>query len=665
MERFLLNLGKLSLIGGTVIGVMFAVRPLWRERYGARVRCWLWLVLSLIMLLPIDYSVRNVPVRVEAPAQHTIILSQGRPAVVRTEEGSPIAPATEQSEQGGEDAVFPAPPEMPGVSLTAVLFWGYLAGAAVYVTVQWVNYARFRRLVRRWKREITREEYKAMLQETAQALSCPAPNLWVCEALTTPVLVGLVRPVLLLPHESYRKAELRFILRHELCHLKRRDMLYKLVLTAAGTLHWFNPMMYLMLRQADEDIELSCDSAATAGFDRAERVEYSRTLLAAAQAKPHTVPVTTCFGSTTRRLRRRITNVLGEQKKRGVGIAVLVLAVMLLASCAISWGGRETPQSTDGGKTYGSMEDYVSTLMDTAKEKGVDYTVVPEDSAGTGERQKVHDTVEDVRLDWLKQTGTVEGLTQDGTLEVWEYNYVMKPTNAAGYDLASAMIGGMYQTDDGYADFEGQGGHYVFALRTGEGRYTILKDNIVNDGFDLYGYHESVEEALYDWYVDYAGLNLSKYGIANLVDGTVEDAYGGVAEAVPAHRQDGDGWHLYIPVTGWEQTAEGGQWRSSYKTGSELSVSKSVDSVETMEEFYRAGGQTKNKDGAWCTKNESGTQFASYLQAAPGGGCYIIQTCWTPVEDETPDQQGYSKKKQVGREEKELRAMALHFTMDS
>ena len=179
-----------------------------------------------------------------------------------------------------------------------------------------------------------------MLSNTARDLGVSAPEMIVCEAISTPAVTGLLRPRLLLPHERYDVQELRYILRHELCHLKRRDMLLKLVLLAANAMHWFNPVVYLMLRQADEDIELACDSAATDGLELPERAAYSRTLLAAVQSSVRALPATTCFGGTVERLKRRITNVLGAQKKRGLGIVALVLALTLTAGCAVSWGER-------------------------------------------------------------------------------------------------------------------------------------------------------------------------------------------------------------------------------------------------------------------------------------------------------------------------------------
>lgn len=46
---------------------------------------------------------------------------------------------------------------------------------------------------------------------------------------------------------------------HELVHLKRRDLIYKLIIFIGTTIHWFNPVIYLMSKISFEDLELSCD----------------------------------------------------------------------------------------------------------------------------------------------------------------------------------------------------------------------------------------------------------------------------------------------------------------------------------------------------------------------------------------------------------------------
>ena len=347
MEQFLLNLLKTSLLGALAIMLMLVSKPLWRERYRAKARCWLWLALAVFLLFPVDFSVKNAPVQAAPPQDYTLFVGTDKTTIQSTDHlFGEMAEKSGQTSMQVRDSIIARPVTDPAqkttryIPVTTILFYGYLAGAAAFLLYEGVSYARFRRTVRRWSGSVTRGDYRALLDETARSLSVNAPKMLICEAVTTPAVTGLFRPTLLLPHERYELPELRYILRHELCHLKRRDMLFKLVLLAANAMHWFDPVVYLMLRQADEDIELACDSAATDDLDRAERAAYSRTLLAAVQSNVRALPATTCFGSTVERLKRRITNVLGAQKKRGLGVVALVLALTLTAGCAVSWGER-------------------------------------------------------------------------------------------------------------------------------------------------------------------------------------------------------------------------------------------------------------------------------------------------------------------------------------
>lgn len=354
METFLLNLLKTSLLGSLAILAMLVLKPLWRERYRAKTRCWLWLALAAFLLLPVDFSVKNAPVQAAPPKDYTLFVGTDKTTIQSTDNlFGDMAEKSGQSPAQVRDTIIQRPVTNPEqkttryIPVTTILFYGYLAGAAAFLLYQGVSYALFRRTVRRWKRDVARADYAAMLSDTARDLGVSAPEMIVCEAISTPAVTGLLRPRLLLPHEHYDVQELRYILRYELCHLKRRDMLLKLVLLAANAMHWFNPVVYLMLRQADEDIELACDSAATDGLELPERAAYSRTLLAAVQSSVRALPATTCFGGTVERLKRRITNVLGAQKKRGLGVVALVLALTLTAGCAVGWGERAQTQKND------------------------------------------------------------------------------------------------------------------------------------------------------------------------------------------------------------------------------------------------------------------------------------------------------------------------------
>lgn len=811
METFLLNLLKTSLLGSLAILAMLVLKPLWRERYRAKTRCWLWLALAAFLLLPVDFSVKNAPVQAAPPKDYTLFVGTDKTAIQSTDNlFGDMAEKSGQSPAQVRDTIIQRPVTNPEqkttryIPVTTILFYGYLAGAAAFLLYQGVSYALFRRTVRRWKRDVARADYAAMLSDTARDLGVSAPEMIVCEAISTPAVTGLLRPRLLLPHERYDVQELRYILRHELCHLKRRDMLLKLVLLAANAMHWFNPVVYLMLRQADEDIELACDSAATDGLELPERAAYSRTLLAAVQSSVRALPATTCFGGTVERLKRRITNVLGAQKKRGLGVVALVLALTLTAGCAVSWGERaqknddpfadksytvdtllyEAPGFTDGftdgtypsfrtttntagekyvtlcdawGSTsiYGPMEEYTLekqsfyALFGSTKASPVDDLIQNNKSAWSGHceeasdgqpnqvyllKQKdgsvylglagdyeedgselfcsvfrlneqvnpiyasmddyaaacvedlkkgtmtysvsenndyasrsIEDTVADVRVTQLEQADSLGNLSPDGTvLELWYFQYEMKPTNEAGMQID--VIGGQELTDDGYLNENWTHYltvlHYTYGEKTG---YQVIGTYTGNDGLWYNGCSYSGEEKYYlhDFYVDYAGLDLPKMFIPDLLNDTAADGYGR-ANQCEARLISGDGsYYFYAPITAWACNPGTEFWYSRYDTGSYFNAKKLEQSLdEAKAEWESTGAKAEKTDAGWrFVTHEGMSNTIVTLFDAPDGTCYEVTTHWTFDGSTEENQWGWNRDRAVEGEAAILQAMTDSFTI--
>ena len=820
MEQFLLNLLKTSLLGALAILLMLVSKPLWRERYRAKARCWLWLALAAFLLFPVDFSVKDAPVQAAPPQDYTLFVGTDKTTIQSTDHlFGDMAEKSGQTSTQVRDSIIARPVTDPAqkatryIPVTTILFYGYLAGAAAFLLCQGVSYVRFRRTVRRWRSGVTRGDYRALLQYTARSLNVTAPEMFVCEAISTPAVTGLFRPTLLLPHEGYDLNELRYILRHELCHLKRRDMLLKLVLLAANAMHWFNPVVYLMLRQADEDIELACDSAATDGLDRAERAAYSRTLLAAVQSHVRALPATTCFGGTVERLKRRITNVLGAQKKRGLGVVALVLALTLTAGCAVSWGerGRKDDDLFDGSRynpvfvtgnaeltigknfrplyyvsdesgtyfrlsreggvntvtmiydgeemsfspmesvtltqenfdgtllpdldalrsdnkaawraqlpdnfddhdpdaapnlafllkqedgtlylcigyhfdsgdafpgdtdrirwvyrlekgddtLYASMDDYAAACVAELKKGTMSYCTSED---GNYASQVAEDTVADVRVTRLELADSLEGLSPDGTaLELWYFQYEMKPTNENGAELAP--IGGQEVTDDGYLNEHWT--HYLTVLHHTSGEqtgYQVIGTTVSNDGLFYNGCGYSGEETsyLHDFYVDYAGLDLPKMFIPNLLNAAT-DGYGR-ANQCEAQLVAGDGYYYYVPITAWARSSDAEFWYSRYDTGSYFSVKKLSQSLaDAKAEWESTGAKAEKTDTGWrFVTNEGMSSTVITLFDAPDNTCYQVETHWSFDGSTAENEWGWNRDRAVEGEAEVLRAMVKRFTV--
>ncbi len=93
---------------------------------------------------------------------------------------------------------------------------------------------------------------------------------------------GILKPTVLLPSEKIGDKRLEYILRHEFAHIRHRDYVYKLLLLAAKTLHWFNPLVHLMAAEFERVSEIYADDEVCRDLDKNEIRDYGLLILEAA-----------------------------------------------------------------------------------------------------------------------------------------------------------------------------------------------------------------------------------------------------------------------------------------------------------------------------------------------------------------------------------------------
>ena len=163
MEQFLLNLLKTSLLGALAILLMLVSKPLWRERYRAKARCWLWLALAAFLLFPVDFSVKDAPVQAAPPQDYTLFVGTDKTTIQSTDHlFGDMAERSGQTSTQVRDSIIARPVTDPAqkatryIPVTTILFYGYLAGAAAFLLCQGVSYVRCRRTVGRRRGGVTR-----------------------------------------------------------------------------------------------------------------------------------------------------------------------------------------------------------------------------------------------------------------------------------------------------------------------------------------------------------------------------------------------------------------------------------------------------------------------------------------------------------------------------
>ena len=373
MERWMTSLLELTLPMTLVIALLLAAGPVLGRRFTARWRYWAWLLIAVRLLLPIGVTLPEPVVTLPQPqGEITYPISAADPGTP-SEIGEPIevlpddaagdpyqqigAETTETGTVGTTPVNRPQQPQPAAVRSVTVMEaagWCWAAGAVLFLLWQWGSYLLLRVKLHRSRRPVTEERVLAVLEKETAAAGLGKVLPVYTAAVGSPMIVGAIKPTLLLPAMDFSAEQLSLVFRHELIHYRRRDIWYKLLLMLANAVHWFNPLVWWMVHAADRDLELSCDEAVVAGQDEAFREEYGRCLLAVVRAGMNRRTLfTTNFYSGKKTLKNRLSTILDTTKKRR---GTLALVALLLAAAVAGSLVACTPSGKNNGKI--DLTDY-------------------------------------------------------------------------------------------------------------------------------------------------------------------------------------------------------------------------------------------------------------------------------------------------------------------
>jgi len=167
-------------------------------------------------------------------------------------------------------------------------------------------------------------------------------RLKTCPVIASPVIIGFFRPIILLPSTEIAADELTFILRHELIHVKRNDLWYKMLVLLVTAVHWFNPVVYIMGKAIAVQCEISCDELLVQKTNLEHRMKYSETLIGVARngAKLQT-GLSTGFYTGGKVIKTRIFHIMDATKKK-TGIMILCIVFMLIIGSKITFASDLT-----------------------------------------------------------------------------------------------------------------------------------------------------------------------------------------------------------------------------------------------------------------------------------------------------------------------------------
>ena len=180
------------------------------------------------------------------------------------------------------------------------------------------------------------------------------------ETIAAPLSYGVIRPVILMPKNTEWKNiyQLRYVLEHEYVHIRRLDMLTKLIMIAAVCIHWFNPLVWVMYILFNRDLELSCDETVVRRFGMDIKSVYATALISMEEKKSGLTPLCNSFSKNAIEERIRAIMKIKKTSKFVVMIsAALVIGVTGGFATSASSLEKKTETAQENGETTVALNE--------------------------------------------------------------------------------------------------------------------------------------------------------------------------------------------------------------------------------------------------------------------------------------------------------------------
>ena len=311
-----------SLAGSVLTIIISLLKPITKNVFGYKWHYYIWLTVLVTMLLPVRFAVLQT---------NTVRIISENTQQAQYTPHSEIDVSNAAGKYTLPDVYAPSPIEKSSEILanfinncTSILFLIWLLGIFINLSVSIGGYIRLIQKVHKNSVIISCPE---LLKYTGRKIT-----VYRCKNFTSPFIMGILRPSLILPDIDLTSGQLDNILMHEMTHFLRYDILYKWAAAIVKVLHWFNPFIYYVSRQINTECEISCDLSVVGNMDEMQKKEYVNTIISLLCAnKTKSIPLTTGMTGTKKDLMRRFTMIKNRKTTSKIisALSAMIAGVML------------------------------------------------------------------------------------------------------------------------------------------------------------------------------------------------------------------------------------------------------------------------------------------------------------------------------------------------
>lgn len=339
---------------GSIFGIIFyIIRNIFDKKISGKLKCFIWMIILLTFIIPIRFEItleQNNESKVLSQVREFKDTSESV-LMSRIESIKEISKDEENISQN-EDSVFINMQEIgkeaqneeinktstKDILLKTIVPYLWIIGFAIFIITFIVGNRKIRS--RTSKKIYIDDRIDQILQEVKQELNIKRNiKVIIQDYKKVPSIFGIFNPAILITEDTLKENDstLKYIFLHELSHYKRLDLVFNYILVLVLSIHWFNPVIWVLFNKVRQDIELGADELATKRLDKNQRKEYGMTLINLIKncTKENYTASMLCISDNEKNLERRILMIKGKTKTAIIAIIITIVVLGIVAGIVL------------------------------------------------------------------------------------------------------------------------------------------------------------------------------------------------------------------------------------------------------------------------------------------------------------------------------------------
>lgn len=307
----------MSAVGSVLMLLLLAVKPLTERLFGVGWQFYVWLSVLIVLICPLKIETElRLPQAVSQSINNITVKRSGEISVFKDYSGVYMSQVMPEDNRSWFSAI--------------AVIWLVIAAALLIKTV------------------VSNIALKtALYKNSLYCCDFGKAEIRISDKVAAPILFGGLKAVLYIPQGIYDTDRMQYITAHEGVHIRRKDIGIKWLAALVKCIHWFNPLVYYIIRQINETCEISCDVQAVKTMNGEQKREYMQTILDISQREINFKgSLSAGLSSGGRCLKKRLSAISKGDKTRMAtritgGAVAMIIAFCSVYTCGVIRGSAE------------------------------------------------------------------------------------------------------------------------------------------------------------------------------------------------------------------------------------------------------------------------------------------------------------------------------------